>query len=364
MNAFKKLTAKKVLVFSVYILLFALVVFLTAVPVVFDLENLNVQQWLTNSLINVGIMIVAIILGEITGNDKLKERVVFERDANGNTTDKIVGGLYQKALYNYNEILDSLTQNGLIVFFSQFYTWYKARELKNKKIAFLVNNGFDHQVAIKIISFIERDDLDKMLHENVVKIDQKTKKEIKFKRIYQDEYEVLTQVLSTTFQLEDPKEYTYYLSAFNDNSSASILEKPKIVEKKERSNLIFNRTFKIATSIFISVLWGSAAISEVNGGAKAIIGNLIARLIALVGGVLSGFLTSAVTVKLESEKLEDKTKVLKDMQIHTDKGNFVPKTYEQMVDEEISIEKETNAVVNINIQGEQKQTIEDENKEE
>lgn len=349
MNAFKKLTAKKVLVFSVYILLFALVVFLTAVPVVFDLENLNVQQWLTNSLINVGIMIVAIILGEITGNDKLKERV---------------GGLYQKALYNYNEMLDSLTQNGLIVFFSQFYTWYKARELKNKKIAFLVSNGFDHQVAIKIISFIERDDLDKMLHENVVKVDPKTKKEIKFKRIYQDEYEVLTQVLSTTFQLEDPKEYTYYLSAFNDNSSASILEKPKIVEKKERSNLIFNRTFKIATSVFISILWGSAAISEVNGGAKAIIGNLIARLIALVGGVLSGFLTSAVTVKLESEKLEDKTKVLKDMQIHTDKGNFVPKTYEQIVDEEISIEKEVNTVVGTTIQEEPNKTIEDEEKEE
>lgn len=347
MNVFKKLTAKKVLVLSVYVLLFALVVFLTAVPVVFDLENLDVQQWLTNSLINVGIMIVAIILGEITGNDKLKEKV---------------GSLFQIALKKYNDMLEKLIESGQIVFFSQFYTWYKARELKNKKIAYLVNNGFDHQAAIKLISFVNREDLETMLHKNLIKIDPKSKKEIKFKIIYQDEYNVLAQVLSTTFQLEDPKEYTYYLSAFNDNSSASILEKPKIVEKKERSNLIFNRTFKIATSIFISVLWGSAAISEVNGGAKAIIGNLIARLVALVGGVLSGFLTSAVTVKLESEKLEDKYKVLKDMEVHTEKGNFVPKTYEQMVEEEILNEKEkddVNVGKNLPVKVEEKESKEE-----
>ena len=325
MNLFKKITAKKTLVLSVYALLFVLIVFLTAVPVVFDLENLDVQRWATNSLINSGIMIVSIVLGEITGTDKLKEKV---------------GGLYQASLKHFNDMLDKLSERLLIVYFSQFYTWYKARELQNKKIDYLVKHGFDHQVAMRIVMFVEKNDLEKMLEGNLVKIDKKTKKEIKFRRIHQDEYETLSEIYSTDFVLDSPKEYTYYLSAFDDNSSASILEKPKMLEKKERSNKLFNRTFKIVLSVFISVLWGSAAIAEIGGGAKAVIGNLIARLSALIGGVLSGFLTSVVTVKIESEKLEDKYRVLRDMEIYYDKGEFKPKTYEEIVEEEMSEEKE------------------------
>lgn len=322
---FKKLTAKKTLVISIYALLLALVVFLTAVPIVFDLEHLDVQKWITNSLINVGIMIISIVLGEITGNDKLKERV---------------GSLYQTALKRYNDLLEDLSQNQLIVYFSQFYVWYKARELKNKKISYLVYHGFDHQVAIRIVTLVEQDDLETMLNENIVKKDPKTKKEVKFRKIHQDEYEVLREIYSTSFTLDSPKEYTYYLSAFDDNSSASILEKPKLLEKKERSNKLFNRAFKILLSVFLSVLWGTATIAEASsGGKKAIIGNLIARLSALIGGVLSGFLTSVVNVKLESEKLDDKSRVLKDMEIYYKRGDFKPKSYDEIVEEEISEEK-------------------------
>lgn len=325
MNYFKRFTAKKALVFSVYLLLFALVVFLTAVPVVFDLEHLDVQKWITNSLINSGIMIISIVLGEITGTDKFKEKV---------------GGLYQNSLKKFNDMLMELSESQLIVYFSQFYIWYKAKELKNKKIAFLVQHGFDHQVAIRIVSFIEKGDLEEMLEKNVIKIDPKTKKEVKFRKIHKDEYEVLKEVFSTDFTLDSPKEYTYYLTAFNDNSSASVLEKPRLIEKKERSNKLFNRTFKIVLSLFISVLWGTATISETSGGAKAVAANLIARLTALFGGALSGLLTSIITVKLESEKLEDKYTVLRDMKIHYEKGEFKPKSYDELVEEEIREERE------------------------
>lgn len=325
MNYFKKLTAKKVLVFSIYILLFVLVVFLTAVPVVFDLEHLDVQKWITNSLINSGIMVISIVLGEITGTDKMKEKV---------------GGLYQEALKKFNDTVQELTTEQLIVYFSQFYIWYKARELKNKKIAYLVQHGFDHQVAIRIVSFVEKGDLEAMLVENVVKTDPKTKKPVKFRKIHEDEYEVLKEIFSTEFTLDSPKEYTYYLTAFDDNSSASVLEKPKILEKKERSNKLFNRTFKIILSLFVSVLWGTATISETDAGAKAVIANLIARLTALIGGALSGFLTAVITVRLESEKLKDKYHVLRDMKIYYERKEFVPKTYDELVEEEISEERE------------------------
>lgn len=318
---FKKLTARKILVISIYFLLFALVVFLTAVPVVFDLEHLDVQKWVTNSLINVGIMIISIILGEITGNDKLRERV---------------GGLFQIALKKYNDLLDELKDNCQIVFFSQFYIWYKARELKNKKISYLVLHGFEHQTAIKIVSVVAKEDLEKMVDENLVKIDEKTKKEVKFKKINSDELETLKEIYSPSFTLDEPKEYTYYLTPFNDSSTTSILEKPKALERKEKSNKLFNRTFKILMSIFISVLWGTATIADTNGGAKAVIGNLIARLTAMFGGLLSGFLTSVVDVKIESEKLEDKYTVLRDMEIYIDKKEFVPKTYDELVEDEIS----------------------------
>lgn len=322
----KKLNPKKILSYALLGVLVIFILILTWVPLVFDIEHLDARKWITTSLINVGIMICAIVLGEIFGEDKQKERV---------------DGLYQKSLRVFNELLARLTDDRkIIIYFSQFYIWFKARELKKKKEAYLVDHGFDQMVANLIVTYIDRDDLEAMKRGVFVKIDERTGKEIKFKKIHEDQYQVLLEIFSTDFQIDAPN-YTYYLSAFGDSSSVSMLEQAKRIEKKERLNKTFNRTFKILLSLFISFIWGMATVQDITeGGAKEAIVNTTTRAFALIVGLLSGFLTSVVAIKLASQKIDNKTQVLKFMEIHYDNGEFKPKTYEELVEEEIEQEKE------------------------
>lgn len=322
----KKLNSKKILSYALLIVLLVFILVLTWIPLVFDIENLNVHKWITNTLINIGIMVCTIILGEIFGEDKQKEKI---------------DGLYQKTLKAYNDLLYKLTfETQIIVYFSQFYIWYKARELKRKKEGYLVDHGFDQLVARLIVEHIEKDDLEEMRKGVFIKKDEKTGKDIKFKKIRDDEYEVLKKIYSTDFIIDAPN-YTFYLSAFGDSSSKSTLEQGKNIEKRERLNKTFNRVFKIGLSVIISFIWGMATIQDITeGGTKEAIVNTASRMIALVGGLLSGFLTSVMAVKLASEKLDNKTLVLTTMEIHYNNKEFVPKTYEELVEEEIEKEQE------------------------
>ena len=327
----KKLNPKKILSYALLGVLVIFILVLTWVPLVFDIEHLDVRKWITTSLINVGIMICAIVLGEIFGEDKQKEKV---------------DGLYQKSLKAFNELLARLTDDRkIIVYFSQFYIWFKARELKKKKEGYLVDHGFDQMVAHLIVTYIDRDDLEAMKRGVFIKIDERTGKEIKFKKIYEDQYQVLLNIYSTDFQIDAPS-YTYYLSAFGDSSSVSTLEQAKRIEKKERLNKTFNRTFKILLSLFISFIWGMATVQDITeGGAKEAVVNTTTRTFALIVGLLSGFLTSIVAVKLASQKLDNKTQVLKFMEIHYDNKEFVPKSYDELVEEELKKEEEEKAKI-------------------
>jgi len=336
----KKLNTKKLLSYVLLGVLLVFILVLTWIPIVFDIGNLNFNKWFTNTLISIGIMIAAIILGEIFGEDKQKEKVVYKLDQDGNPTEVIIGGLYQKALYEFNKKLRELVDTQIHIYFHQFYIWFKARELKQKKESYLVDNGFDQMAAHLIVRFIEKDDLEKMKAGVFTKVDEKTGKEIKFKKIHEDEYLVLLEIFSTDFQIDAPK-YTYYLSAFGHSTSESILEQSTELEKREKINKTFHRVFKILLSVFISALLGMAAIQELTeGGVKEAAVNTISRMISLVGGLLSGYMTSIVAVKLAAQKLENKTQVLSFMTSYMEKGEFKPKTYEELVKEEEEQEKQ------------------------
>ena len=329
MNTLKKFNQKKILTYALLLILVIFIVILTWIPLIFDVNHLDINKWITTTLINVGIMVCAIILGEMLGEDRQINKV---------------DGLYQQALKKYNDLLYKLTnERKIIIYFSQFYIWFKALELKRKKESYLVDNGFDQTVASLIVKYINRDDIEEMRHRVVVKLDEDTKKEIKFRKIHDDEYEILKVIYSPEFQIDVPK-YTYYLSAFGDSSSVSTLEQAKRIEHKERLNKTFNRVFKILLAVFISLIWGMATVQELNDGAtqEAII-NTIIRLFSLISGLLSGYMTSVVTVKLSSQKIENKVQVLTFMEIYYDSKEFIPKTYEEIVEEELKKEEEEKA---------------------
>ena len=169
-----KINPKKILSYVLLGVLVVFIVVLTWVPLIFDIEHLNVNKWITNSLISVGIMIGGIILGEIFGEDKQKEKVK---------------GLFQIALKAYNDTLQRITQSHIVVFFSQWYIWFKANELQRKKVGFLVDHGFDQQIAEHIVNYIDREEVDLMKSKVYIKkLDNG--EEIKFKRLREEEYEL------------------------------------------------------------------------------------------------------------------------------------------------------------------------------
>lgn len=315
----KKLNVRKILSYVLLGTLLAFILVLTWIPVIFDIEHLDVDKWITNSMISVGIMIGGILLGEVLGEDKQKEKV---------------NGMYQNALFEYKNIKTSLETSCLIVFFSDWYMWFKAKELLRKKEGYLVDHGFNQQLAKYIVNYIDRDDLEAMRNGIFIK-KLEDGKEIKFKRLHDDEYEIVKKIYSLDFTIDAPN-HTYYLSALGDSSSTSSLEEAKRIEKKEHLNKTFNRIFKITLSLFVSLIWGMATIQELTEGqTEEAVVNTFWRMVALISGLLSGFLTSVVAVKLASQKIENKTQVLTFMKIDCEQKNFITKTYEEQVEEEI-----------------------------
>ena len=328
-----KLNTKKLLTYALMGILPVVILVMTWIPFFFDFLNINWQKWLTTSLINIGISIASIIIGELTGDEKQKEKV---------------GGLYQTALKRFNDSIKALRNSELYQYFSQFFTWFKAKELKQLKEDYLVDSGIDVLQAHYIIAYAELEDIEQMRHKSFKKLDEKTNKEIRFKKITEEQYQVIKDVFSPNFQLETYK-CTYYLSASGDGTASSVLSRAKTLNDKERKNKNFRRWFKIALYVFVSILFAAATIQEMTGdGVKEAAVNSTLRLFTFVSGILSGFLTAVVSVKLEAEMLDDKSD-LHDIYRSSYKKDFFPKTYEEIVDESIEEEQriEEEALKNV-----------------
>lgn len=319
----EKLNTKKLLTWALMVLMPVVILVMTWIPFFFDFLNIDWRKWLTTSLINIGISIASIIIGELTGEEKQREKV---------------GGLFQNALKRFNTSIDELRHSELYQYFSQFFTWFKARELKQLKEDYLVDNGIDLLQAHYLITYAEIDDIEKMRHGSFKKLDEKSGKEIPFRKITEEQYQIIINVYNPSFQLET-YHCTYYLSASGDGTAKSVLSRAKTLNDKEKKNKNFRRWFKISLYIFVSILFAAATIQELTGeGVREAALNSTIRLFTFLSGLLSGFMTAVVSVKLEAEMLDDKSD-LHDIYRSSYKKDFFPKTYEQIVDEQIEQEE-------------------------
>lgn len=319
----KNITAKKLIKGSTLIVGLGLIVFMTLSNVIFDPKNLDLFKWFTNTLVLVGIMVFGLLMGESIGFDKQSEKI---------------NGLYQRNLKAYNEkrVLISPIQ----IYFSQFYIWFKERELYNKKVEHLVDESFDEQWARVIVKHIELSDLvvGKFVLEENDKFPIYIKGDAKIKKIPQEKVELVKETLS--LKLNAPK-YAYFLSAFDDGKSGGIIEKGSYLERKLKSDKRWNRTLKIVSSLFISLVWGMATTKEfVDGEQLQAWFNLISRLTAFLTSFVSGWSSSVVSVKTTAQIFENKTNVLNDYQTYLDNKEFIPETYDEMVERELKEQQE------------------------
>lgn len=276
-------------------------------------EEFDFFQWLSNSLILLGIMVFGLLLGESIGKDKQVEKV---------------GGLYQRNLLEYNTFRKLV--DPIIVFFSQYYQWFMPKELRDKKINFLIMNGVEMKKAEYIVDYCTIDDFFELQQHPI------EREGIIIRKLTSIEIEPVEDVLSGKIKL-DLSNPSYYLSAFGLSNSKSVLEIGKQLDKEIKFNRKSNRIIKISVSLIVSLLLGILTVKEfMEGGDSQAWLNLISRVTALFTSLLSGWLSAVVDVKLRAEKLSNKTTILKMFKNAIDMKIFIPKSESELAKEELS----------------------------
>lgn len=323
----RSMNIKKMIKIATLIFGLTLITFISFFDAIFDFVNFDWAGWLADTAVLVGIMIFGILMGESIGTDIQKEKI---------------GGLFQNNCEQYIEaqiLIDSIKY-----YFSQFWLWYKAKKLKEKRIEYLVDNQFDIMVATTLIENIEKEDMvvGKLIYDSndptqKIFIKVVKGKEIKFKKLSQEKADILLQTFD--FVLDTYGE-SYYLSLYDDGESkVNEAEKGKAIANKIKRDKRNNFLIKISSSLIVSIVWSALTVREFvsDGGPEAVRKawlRLVSRLTALITSFVSGYATSVINVKDQARAIENKTNILKEFKYSVDKKEFIPETYEQMLERE------------------------------
>ena len=337
MNWAKSINLKKLIKVGTILFGFALIVFMSFFSATFDFLSFDWSSWLANSSILVGIMIFGILMGTSIGEDFQKEKVVS--DENG----KIIGGRFQRACQDYENQL--VVIGAIKTYFSQFWLWYKAKQLKEKKIEFLVDNQFDSRVATIIINAIEKEDLEigKLGYDENKPFEKIfVKDKVKLKKLNLEQLELVKSAFKMTL---DTFGESYYLSLFDDGiENVKEVEKGKAIHKKIISDKKNAFILKIVSSLIISIVWSALTIKEFvdsgdSGAMQQAWLNLLSRVSALITSFVSGYSTSVVNVRDQANAIENKTNILNEFNTCYNNKTFIPETYEQMIEREYQEQK-------------------------
>lgn len=338
------INAKRVVKLIALLFGLLLIIITSVLSVVFDPLKLNFNEWIGNSVLLVGIMIYGLLIGESIGSDYQQE-------------DK--NKLYQKNLSKYNTLNAEL--NPLFIYFSQFYNWYRLKDLRQKKIDYLKEHYVDLLWAEKIVDNCSEKDIYQLQQREGLKLPNG-------KVIPQqnpEQIEAIKYIFSGKIKLNDVKE-NYYLTALGTSRSRYETEEPKEIDIQIRFNRHFNRVFKIIISLIISLVWATLTVRDFMGGEDEVAKmqgwvNLVSRITALITSFVSGWASAVIDTKLKARKLEGKYKMLINFKSAYEKGEFTAlnaeeiaiKKYEEEMSKVITPEVvEDNTITKIEMKGE------------
>ena len=307
----KNLNFKKLARGFAILWMLAFIVVMTITNVGIDPE-FNWLKWLGNAMILFGITVFGIYIGESIGVDFQKEKT--EYNAKGN----VIGGLYQKNLYEYNVFRKAI--DGIIIYFPVFYDWLVPQRLDSKQINFLIMNDVNAKKARNIVRYCGSDDLWALKQGAIKKIVDG--KEIYIDKLQAHEIEPVEEVLNGRIKLE-LSGCSYYLQAFATSNQRDILEEGEGYRKARSFNRKSNRAIRLVSGAVISLGLGILTVNDfMRAGEAQAWMNLVTRITNLVTSLLSGWLSGATDVKIEANSIENKTDVLKLFKSAYDKRMF------------------------------------------
>ena len=331
----KSINLKKWIKIGTLIVGVLLIIFTSFFNAQFDFYNIDWYSWLTNSILLLAIMLYGIFIGQSTGEDFQKNKP---------------DGMFQKSLGAYSLSLVAIEE--IKIYFSQWWLWFKERQLKEKQIDYLIDNRIDGRIASVLVNNIKLEDVvvGKLIYDETkptekiyLKEDSKNRV-IKIKKITKEEGEIVKNIFNITL---DTFSDDYYLTLYDDgDTKVKMSEKAKKINDKIKKDKMINYVVKISTSFILSIVWSALTIQDFisdEASKRMAWFNLISRLFALITSLFSGFSTAVINVRDQARAIENKSDVLNEYKRTTDKCMFIPETYEEMIEREL---KEQLAVDN------------------
>ena len=323
----KSVNLKRIIRISTISLGVVLIIFSSFFNASFDFTAIDWRTWLTNAIFLLGIMLFGIFMGQGMGEDFQKNKV---------------GGMYQNALSTYKQSL--MIIEGIKIYFSQWWLWFKEKQLKEKKMDYLIEHGFDARVAQVIVNNIKKEEVENLIYQGAEKIYVKADDKgrlIKIKKLDEKDAQFVINMFDITL---DTYSDSYYLTLYDDGDTrVKLSEKGKKIDDKIKKDKIVNYALKITSSFIISIIWAALTINEFMDdemSKKLAWINFFSRLFGLVTSLFSGFATSVINVRDQARAIDSKSDVLKEYKITTDNQLFIPETYEEMIEREYREQEE------------------------
>lgn len=293
-------------------------------------EDFNLIQWLSDSMILLGIMVFGLFMGESIGGDKQKEKI--QRNEKG----EIIGGMYQKSIADYNKYYASIEKD--LIYFNQFYQWYMPMQLHDKKLNYLIAKGIDITKANRIVDYCTIDDFFDLKSHPIEKVGENGK-HIVIRKLNEYEIEPVEDVLKGKIKL-NASSPNYYLTALSEANVGYIFEEGNEIKLLRDKIKRRNRIIKIVSSLSISLALGILTVYDFMGNGddksqmKARV-NLVSRVSSLLTSLLSGWMQAVIDVKLQCQAIDNKVKVLTLFKDALTKNMFKVMTEDELGEEEL-----------------------------
>lgn len=288
----------------------------------FDPAKFDFYKWLVKTIILLAIEIPSIIIGESWSTD-------FNKDS--------PNGKFQRSTDRFHKAFEAIQP--IHLHFRQFFFWFRNQENFRLRVEALERSDFDGLEAVYIVRYVTKDDLSTLKDKPIKKVTNGGK-EIIIRQFGDEEVgytgktktQIVKEMLNGKFDTSNDS-YSYFLFADSKRSkSNSIVDEGLETETEIVRDKASNRIYKILVGIIFSLIWAMLAWESVEQGINNpnTWVNLVVRLATMFGGLLSGWMTGAHVTKLMSRVLDVKSSMLELFRQSYDKGEFVPKSYEEM----------------------------------
>ena len=220
-------------------------------------------------------------------------------------------------------------------YFSQFFTWFKQSELRNKRIDWIMDQGhFDDMAKVrKLVKYCRLDEVDTLILHPIkrpieVEMEDGTTQDsdqlILLPKMSDEQAGDIRHVLEGKIRLENVQNYQYYLSMLAKKGTKSILEEPYELDKGRKHSLTASQIMAIGAFTLLHIFLALVTINEFYGNSTSAWINLIERMLAIANGLWCGFTVKTGDLKYVSDIIFNKADVLEYYHIDSDNGSFKP----------------------------------------